>query len=172
MIAGQAILLGVGGASLIYGVVFSLGWYAQTQGVLDQDIFVKITWMLMIPASVIGFLAWAISKGRGEFRLRKELTEYIAGVEGPQGLIWRFSPLIGDHDARGGEICEKSRRGEIGQREAEEYAEMVNRLFDLARGDDSSQLDIEAVRQVSENFSRGRGEAPELLKESRISQPV
>jgi len=169
--------MGVGGASLLYGGVFSLGWYAQAQGVLDQEIFVKVTWMLTIPASVIGFLVWAITKGRGEFKLRKELTGYIAEVEGTQGLIWRFSPLIGNRDAREGEIYEKSRQGDIGEREAEEYAEMVHRLFDLTRTEEASELDIDAVRRVSENFSRPRGEEPGLDKESQnstpgISQPV
>jgi len=172
VLAGQAILMGVGGASLVYGVVFSLGWYAQAQSVLDQEIFVKVTWMLTVPASVIGFLTWAIAKGRGEFRLHKELAAYIAEVEGPQGLIWRFSPLIGNRNAREDEICEKSRQGDIGEREAEEYAEIVQRLFDLTRAEDAGELDIDAVRRVSENFSRPRGEAPGLVKESRISQPV
>jgi hypothetical protein len=172
VLAGQAILMGVGGASLIYGVVFSLGWYAQAQGVLDQEIFVKVTWMLMVPASVIGFLAWAIAKGRGEYKLRKESAEYIAEIEGTQGLIWRFAPLIGTRNARDGEICEKSRQGDIGEREAEEYAEMVRRLFDLTRTEDAGELDIDAVRLVSENFSRPRGGAPGLFKESRNSQPV
>jgi len=171
VLAGQAILMGVGGASLIYGVVFSLGWYAQAQGVLDQEIFVKITWMLTVPASVIGFLAWAIAKGRGEFKLRKELTEYIAEVEGPQGLMWRFSPLIGNRNEREDEICEKSRQGGIGEREAEEYAEMVQRLFELTRTDDAGDLDIDAVGRVSENFSRPRGEAPGLVKETQNSKP-
>jgi hypothetical protein len=172
VLTGQAILMGVGGASLIYGVVFTLGWYAQARGVLDQEIFAKITWILMVPASVIGFLAWAIAKGRGEFKLRRELTDYLAEVEGPQGLIWRFYPLFEKIDAEASDICNKSRQGIIGESDAEEYAEMVRRLFDMTRAEEAGELDIDAIRRVSENFSRRRDEVPGLLKESRISQPV
>ena len=90
---GKAIMHGVLLAAAVYLTGFSLGFYAWQQQSVSYDLFAKLVWLLMVPATAVGAFIWLITSSRLEFVVREDIRHYIVGREGEGGFLWRFGPL-------------------------------------------------------------------------------
>ena len=110
----KAKLFGVVTAGLIYTLGFAGGYLAWRNGTLPPHQFSMMSWMWMVPATFVGILVWKISSTRREYPVREEIKNYIRQLEKNGGLIWRFEPLLDEHDLHGsviGRVVELSREG-------------------------------------------------------------
>jgi hypothetical protein len=90
---GKAVMQGVLLAAVVYLAGFSLGYYGWQQQSVDYELFAKLVWILMVPATVVGAFAWLVTSNRLEFTLREDIRLYIAEREADGGFMWRFGPL-------------------------------------------------------------------------------
>ena len=89
---------GLVAAFVIYALGFAGAYYGWKYNDVPFDLFVKITWVLMLPASVIGIVAWMLSFNRLENTVRHDFFVRIKNIEAEHGMIWRFRPLMSTFD--------------------------------------------------------------------------
>lgn len=107
-------LTGVVTAGAVYTAFFILGFTAWKFALLPEAAFAKLSWIMMIPASVVGALTWLIAANRREFPIREEAKAHIARLEGGGGTLWRYAPLLEGlcpEDGVARRALEQSRRG-------------------------------------------------------------
>lgn len=155
--SGQAKVAGLLAAILVYSVGFAASYYGWKFNNVSYDLFVKITWVLMIPSSVVGIFAWLIAYNRVENAVRHEFMKIIRPIEAEHGVIWRFRPLISTFDPGNVEIkklLQQSEQGQSLELDPEIYANAVRMLFDGVTGSASDKISVEAADEVEENFSK------------------
>jgi len=91
---GKAIIRGVLTAAAVYLAGFSLGYYGWQQQSVGYELFAKLVWILMVPATVVGAFVWLITSQRLEYTVREDIRRYIAEREAGGGFMWRFGPLF------------------------------------------------------------------------------
>ena len=162
-VQGKAILFGVLAAFLVYSLGFAAGYTGWQNQVVDYAMFAKMVWLMMIPASVIGVVTWLLVKNRLEYPVRCEMRDYIRALEGEQGLLWRYSPLLNElapDKLNIKEMMKFSRDGRVDDLDPEDYGVAVEDLISLVRESGSKSISPDAMEELEENFAReetGRG---------------
>lgn len=154
----EAVLLGVGTAMLLYGLGFGLAWGAFRGGAIDEELLTRVSWLLIFPSSVVGVLTYLIGANRREYRVARDVLEHMVEVEGREGLLWRYGPLVealGLEDETARQVLKASREGDIARVEPEDYANLVHRLHRALR-EEGASLDPEAVRAWEALLRQGR----------------
>lgn len=91
---GKSKLVGIAVAFGLYSVIFVIAWMGWSNGRVSYELFLKTTWILILPSTAIGVFSWMLAFNRMENGLRRPLSDAIAAAEGSGGLLWRFAPLL------------------------------------------------------------------------------
>ncbi len=142
-------------AFVIYAIGFAGAYYGWKYNDVPFELFVKITWVLMLPASVIGLVAWMLSFNRLENIVRHDFFVIIKTIEAENGMIWRFKPLMSTFDPQNVAakmVIAQSEVGDVSEIDVEDYANAVHCLFSGLQGDGGDELSIETAEEVKENL--------------------
>jgi len=102
-------------AIIVYTIGFSASYYGWKFNNVSYELFVKITWVLMLPASVFGIVVWLLSLNRLENTVRHDFFVLIKQIEADKGMIWRFKPLMSMFDPNNLEAKKVMAQSEAGQ---------------------------------------------------------
>jgi len=153
----KSMLIGLGVASGLYITGFMLAYIAMGKNILPIEGFAKLVWIMMIPTTIVGALAWQIAKNRMEYPIRKDILTHVADLEKNGGLLWKFSPLmdiIGIEDTDTKKALAKSREGKIDELAVEDYTEAVTALGDVLSKSDARQFSTVVAEAILENFGK------------------
>ena len=153
----KSAVVGLGVATLLYVIGFSLAYAAMGKNMLPLESFAKLVWIMMIPTTILGVFAWQIAKNRMEYPLRQDVREYMNELEENKGLLWKFSPLmdiIGIEDMNTKKALAKSREGKVDELDIEDYTEAVDKLNRLLEDTDARQFSTVIAENVLENFGK------------------
>lgn len=146
---------GLVAAFVIYALGFAGAYYGWNYNDVPFDLFVKITWVLMLPASVIGIVVWMLSFNRLENTVRHDFFVIIKNIEAENGMIWRFRPLMSTFDPQNiaaKKVIAQSEAGDVNEIDVEDYANAVHSLFLGLQGGGEEKLSIETAEEVEENL--------------------
>lgn len=146
---------GLVAAFVIYALGFAGAYYGWKYNDVPFDLFVKITWVLMLPASVIGIVVWMLSFNRLENTVRHDFFVIIKNIEAENGMIWRFRPLMSTFDPQNiaaKKVIAQSEAGDVNEIDVEDYANAVHSLFLGLQGGGEEKLSIETAEEVEENL--------------------
>lgn len=158
----RAKLTGVVTAGVAYTFGFGLAYYAWKVGKADYDILMKFTWMFMLPASVVGVFAYLLSSNRREFAVAKDIRDYLLGLEGAEGLLWRYGPVLAElrpGDDLAQHVVESSRRGTLAKVEPEDLAALIHGLHNALSSGEGTALSDEAVAELERHLAEARSAA-------------
>ncbi len=153
----KSAVIGLGVATLLYVIGFSLAYSAMGSNMLPLESFAKLVWIMMIPTTLFGVFAWQIAKNRMEYPIRQDVREYMNDLEEGKGVLWRFSPLmdiVGIEDMSTKKALAKSREGKVDDLDIEEYTEAVDKLHQLLEDVDARQFSTVIAEGVLENFGK------------------
>ncbi|MDH4276186.1 MAG: hypothetical protein OEW08_14225 [Gammaproteobacteria bacterium] len=150
----KAILVGVAVASVLYGLTYAGAIYGWMHQFLDNNTFNKLTWITMVPSTVLGVLAWQIAKSRMEYPIRMDIRERMTLIEGKKGVIWRFQPLLdafGPTDLAAKKVLVSAQRGEVDKIDIDDYALTVEKMY--AWVDAAQKIPPTLVAEIDELFT-------------------
>lgn len=156
-IKGRSLMIGVALASTLYAIGFFLGLYAINNQTITNEIFVKMSWYLIVPSTMIGMVAWMLTRNKHEFALRDELKRYIKRKEDENGLIWRFSPVFASldpNDSTSKQVCQLSREKKFDELLPDDYLHAVQSLYKLLAHSEKNALSEEVLAEVEANLKQ------------------
>ncbi len=150
-------LFGVLAAGIVYGLGFAVGMYGLQSGAVDDRVFSKLVWVMMIPATVVGFVAWMIISNRREHPIREEVTGYIRDIEGEEGVLWRYAPILSefkpdDHISK--RVLQRSQEKLFAKIAPEDYGKAVTEIHAILEDSSDNPLSLDTVEAVSQNLGR------------------
>jgi len=151
----KSLLFGLGAASAIYAAGFVLAYMAMQNNILPLEQFAKLTWIILIPVTIVGVTTWQISKNRMEYPIRQKILKYMAELEKDGGLLWRFSPLmdiIGIEDGITRKAIAKSSEGKVDELAVEDYTEAVEKLGQVIANTDNREFSTVVAEAILDNF--------------------
>jgi len=154
----RAILAGVLTAAIVYGLGFGLAYYAWKSGKADYETMAKFAWIFMIPSSVVGAFAYLLTSNRREFGVARDILEHIGQVEGADGMLWRYEPVLLDvqgEDDVVKRVIGASREGAALALEPEDYANIVHRLHAALESGAGRSISEEAAAAFEVNLAKG-----------------
>ncbi len=157
---GKAKLYGVLAAFVLYSAGFGVGYYGWHSQAVDYEVFAKLVWLLMIPATVIGVFCWLLARNRLEYPVRRDITEYMQALEGSRGLLWRYAPLAAElcpDNYACKEVMALSRDGKLAAIAPEDYCRAVQSLYQALQDSGSRAVSSETLEELARNFSAGAG---------------
>lgn len=153
----KSLLIGLGAATALYGSGFALAYLAMQNNILPLEEFAKLSWIILIPVTIVGVTVWQISKNRMEYPIRQKILNYIAELEKEGGLIWKFSPLmdvIGIEDMVTKKAIAKSREGKFEELAVEDYTEAVDKLNQVLMNTDNRNFSTIVAEAILDNFGK------------------
>ncbi len=153
---GKAKLMGLGIALCVYAVGFSVGYVGWTRHAVPDEMFAKLVWIWMVPATMAGVFCWQLMYSRYEYGLRQELKTVIGRWEGEQGVLWRYAPALSDeikNDKLLREVMDMSQQGHIEKMAPEDYQRALKLIH--AKLDDA-QVDQNSLDAIEDNFATVR----------------
>jgi len=153
----KSLLIGIGAASVLYAIGFALAYAAMQNNILPLEEFAKLSWIILIPVTIVGVTAWQISKNRMEYPIRQEILKYIADLEKEGGLLWKFSPLmdvIGIEDTNTKKALAKSNEGKFEELAVEDYTDAVYKLNQVLINTDNRQFSTVIAEAILDNFGK------------------
>lgn len=156
--AGQdkAKLIGVFAAMVVYFSLFGLVFYSWTQQWIDANAMNKMGWILMVPASVVGAVAWLIASNRFEFPARQDIRQHVDDFEGEHGMLWRYQPLLEKLTLKKiniPELVAASRDDRLVTMAPEDICATIRALHELLTQSGPAQFSQEDLAAVAANFS-------------------
>lgn len=158
----RAKLTGVVVAGVAYTFGFGLAYYALKMGTASQETFTKFSWVFMLPASVIGVFGYLLSSNRREYKVAKDIIDYMNALEGRDGLLWRYGPVIAEllpGDAVAEQLVERSEEGRLGKAEPEDFATLIHRLHEVLNSGEGTSLSDDAIDAFERNLAETRSAA-------------
>src|SRR3569833_947472 len=158
----RAKLTGVMVAGVAYMLGFGLAFYALKAGTTSYDTFSKFSRIFMLPASVIGVFAYFLLCFRRVFSVAKDIIDYMTQLEGHDGLLWRYAPILAEllrGDVIAEQLAERSRHGDLPKAEPEDFANLIHRLHEALTSGEGTSLSDEAVDAMERNQAKTRSAA-------------
>lgn len=152
---GKAIMIGVLLAAVVYLSGFSLGYYGWQQGRVAYEIFAKLVWLMMVPATAIGSFAWLIMTNRLEYTVREDIRCYIADREGGNGFMWRFGPMyeaLLPDNIMAQRLLKESAENPV-KMDPEDYARSLSLLRLTIQQAEHNDLSADVAARVYANFT-------------------
>ena len=152
----KALVIGLMTASILYSIGFGVAYVAMTNNAVPLELFSKLVWMIMIPTTIVGFFAWALSRNRMEFPVRKRIRQYITEIEADGGLLWRFSPLLemlSTPNPEAKKAFAYSEQGKIDSLDIDDYILAVDTLRELLQDTQGNRFTSQLVDNIENNFS-------------------
>ena len=149
-------LTGLFTAMLSYGAIFGLGYMLHSSSMLGANEFSKLTWLAMIPASVIAIVALQYTRSRLETPIREAARSYIIELEGEAGWLQRFEPIFNEVDAENGKakrVFEHLKEKRYKRLAPEDYLEIIDRLRELLRGEGESKISPATINNVRDQVA-------------------
>jgi len=140
-----------------YAIGFSASYYGWKYNNVPYELFVNITWIVMLPASVFGIVVWLIMFNRLENTVKHEFMVVIRQIEADDGMLWRFKPLMSTFDPNNlaaKKVMTQSEARQSIEIDPEEYTNTVNQLFTELKSENGPNVSIETAEEVIENFNR------------------
>ncbi len=147
-------VMGLVFAAVVYLAGFGLAFYSRTQGMIDDDVLNKISWIFMIPASVVGLLAYLITSNRREFPIREDIRAHVTDFEGEDGYLWRYEPILSQMELKKIDIewlVVSSRENRLVEMAPEDICATIRALYEALQGD-SSLASAAAIAQIEQNL--------------------
>lgn len=157
----RAKLVGVAVAAVFYGLGFGLAYFAWKSGKTDYDTFAKFVWIFMVPSSVVGAFAYMLNGNRREFGVARDIFDHIDVVEGQDGMLWRYEPILMElfpDDKVVKHVLEASRETSFAKLEPEDYAIVVHQLHAALAGGGGRSISDAAADSFENNLSKARPE--------------
>jgi hypothetical protein len=153
---GKALLFGISLAGLLYALGFVLGYYGWQHEAVSYELFIRLVWILMLPATLVGGVVWLISSQRSVYQIREDIRTYIATREAGGGFLWRFAPLYesllaDDYTAK--RLMQESAQTPE-KLDPEDYARAVQALRRRLGSDDPQLLSTDVAAQAYNRLSR------------------
>ena len=156
---GKALLTGVIVAGLLYSAGFAIGYFGWQHQAVSYELFARLVWVLMVPATAAGGFAWLLHSNRLEYTLRDDIRRYIRQREGDRGWLWCFAPLqeaVAPTDFNARKVMQQSRQGSE-QLDPEDYASTVYGLYLHLQQDEHRKISADTAGRVLDNIgSLGR----------------
>jgi hypothetical protein len=156
----MAKIMGALFAGVIYLAGFGLAYYSWTKHNIDVNLLNKFAFIFMIPASVVGMFAYLLTSSRREFPIREDMRAHLSAVEGSDGALWRYEPLLKQMSLKKIDIeglIEASREGRLIKMAPEDICATLHALHqNLSNA--SVLTNAETLEAIEENFA-GRAEA-------------
>lgn len=152
---GKAIMLGLIAASLIYFGAVTLAYISWQNQSLSYELFAKLVWIFLLPATVVGGVCWLIISNRLEYGIRQDIRQYIEQREAAGGWLWRFQPLqlsLLAEDFTAKKVMQLSQQAPL-EMDAEDYARTVWHLQHQLQHSDQRQLTTDLAEQVWANLT-------------------
>ena len=149
-------LTGVLAAGIVYGIGFSIGLFGWKSGAVDVTVFSKLVWIMMVPATVVGFVSWMIISNRREYPVREEVNAYIDTIEGEEGMIWRYAPILSEfspNDHVSKRVLQRSQEKRFSKIDPEDYGKAVSAIHTILGNSSANPLSIEVTEEVLANLS-------------------
>lgn len=127
---GKAIMYGVSVALALYLCGSAVGYYGWQQQAVSYEVFAKLVWIWMLPATVFGAFTWLISSQRLVYKIREDIRVFMAEREADGGYLWRYSPVIEallPDDQVAQRLIEESQTDYL-LLDPEDYARLIERL--------------------------------------------
>lgn len=154
-INGRTRLKGVFAATGLYGVAFLLAYNAWTNAHISHEIFLKVSWIILLPASIAGMLVWLISFNREENYIRSHLNAAMRKTEAEDGFLWRYGPLLSwaqpsDYDTK--QVVNHSRQRQLDEIDPDTYATVMVTLHALLQDLGDKQVSDEVMQEMEQNL--------------------
>lgn len=159
-IRNKSKLAGALAALIVYCIGFAGGYLGWQNQMLDYESFAKLAWILMIPATVIGMFVWLLTTNRREYDVRQDVQGYIRELEGEDGLLWRFTPVLSElkpNDLVCKEMMVASKEGNAEKMLPEDYSKAVINLYNIIKESGNRQISPETAAEFEQNI---KGVAP------------
>jgi hypothetical protein len=153
---GKSKLVGVAISVALYAAVFAIAWSAWNSGRVSYELFVKTTWVLVLPATALGVFGWMLAFNRMENRVRTPLVVLIVEVEGTAGTLWRYAPILAAVDPKNTAAktaCNLSRELRVRDIDAEDYCNAVQVIHRALAQQDVKPLPTEVLQEVEANVA-------------------
>ncbi len=141
-------------AAIVYLAGFGLAFYSRSQGLIDDNFLNKISWIFMIPASVVGLFAFLITSNRREFPIREDIRAHVRDFEGKAGYLWRFEPILSQMQLKKIDIewlITASREGRLVEMAPEDICATILALHDALQST-SSLASGSIISQIEQNL--------------------
>ncbi len=154
-VRGKAKLVGVGVGFALYSIIFVIAWYGWSNGRVSYELFLKTTWVLILPATAIGVFSWLLAFNRMENTLREPLRKVIAAAEGTNGALWRYAPLLQASDPENTAAktaLNASREGRAGEIDTEDFCTGVTAIRKAIERHDHKPIGTDVWIEVADNL--------------------
>lgn len=142
-------------AIAFYSIGFGMGYFSWLRAMINDTVFMKLVWILMIPSTVAALMVWLIMKNRLEFPVRQELNERIRTIEGEDGMLWRYGPIMAQlaaNDLDTKSLIMASRQGDFAAMAPDDYCPAVLRIHETLSGAGEQSLRLDTAAEVAENL--------------------
>lgn len=151
----MAKVIGLIFAAVIYLTGFGLAYVSWSNGTIDANMLNKMSWIFMIPASVVGMFSFLISSNRREFPIREDVRAHVRDFEGKDGYLWRYEPILNQMELKKIDIewlIKASREGKLIEMAPEDICTTVQALHQALSGN-GQQVNGNAILQVEKNLT-------------------
>jgi len=145
-------------AAVVYLAGFGMSYISWSRGAIDAMLLNKISFVLMIPASIIGMMAFLISSNRREFPIREDIRVHVRDFEGDTGYLWRFEPILNQMELKKIDIewlIKASREGTLIEMAPEDICATIQALHEALSGK-GQQISGNAILQVEQNLANDK----------------
>ena len=142
-------------AAIVYLTGFGLTFYSHSQGLIDDNFLNKVSWIFMIPASVVGAFAYLITSNRREFPIREDIRAHVRDFEGQDGYLWRYEPILNQMQLKKIDIewlITTSREGRLVEMAPEDICATVQALHDTLQGN-NTLVSGSAMNKIEQNLN-------------------
>lgn len=153
----KSLFVGMGAATALYATGFILAYMAMQNNILPLEGFVKLSWIILIPVTIVGVTAWQIAKNRMEYPIRQKVRSYITELEQGDGLLWKFTPLmdiIGIEDTNTKKTLTKSSEKKADDIAVEDYTDAVEKLNQVLRNTNNHSFSSVVAEGILDNFGK------------------
>lgn len=155
---GKSKLIGIAVACAIYGTVFAIAYFSWSNGRTDYELFLKTTWVLLLPATAAGVFAWMLAFNRLDHAVRIPIREQMIRIEGGEGMLWRYAPILAaakPDDTHAKTACNRSREKRVKDIDEEDYCGAVKIIHTALKDtDNDTLLTAEVVQEAAMNLAR------------------
>ncbi len=142
-------------AGMVYLGGFGMAYVSWSKGTIDANLLNKMSWIFMIPASVVGMFAFLISSNRREFPIREDIRAHVRDFEGETGYLWRYEPILNQLELKKIDIewlIKASREGTLTDMAPEDICATIQALHQALNGN-SQQISGSSILQVEQNLA-------------------
>jgi len=153
---GKSKLIGITVACAIYGAVFAIAYFSWVSGRAEYELFLKTTWVLLLPATAAGMFAWMLAFNRLDNAVRQPIHQKMLEIEGDAGMLWRYAPILAaaePNNTAAKIACNRSREQQVKNIDEEDYCGAVKAIHGALKDTDDDSLTAEVLQEVATNLA-------------------